>query len=514
LFSGSGSAACFTSLTIFRYGKILIGTCSAFKNAEGELSERVVRIESCWKRTSLQLDFLRHVWDDLDEEHQDIQNEILTILNTKLATSISKIGSVQQQRLRASNTTETTPPKVGMIKRFKYALFLKEYLDKAITDMESWQKLFDPSWFLIMRVSGQHVDNELSRPIKEDKSMKSASGIRDSLKANPQQTVSVFLPENGLDSATFLDIPFSSAKLVQRAHSKSWLILDSVSCDFLQDIDQRRKAVRDLATKLTRADPSKFALLKCAGVVAEKGMDNFQLVFKIPEHISNAQTLRASLMSGNDNHSLSDRFRLATQLATAVCSVHTFGLVHKSIQPENIVVFQDEDSALGSAFLIGFDKVRPEEGRTRLTSDVVWEKNLYRHPQRQGIKLQDPFVMQHDIYSLGVCMLEIGLWTTFVQYTSPTSGPIPSQDYNFGAGMPDTASYPEFVKERLVFLARDLLPRHMGSKYANIVQTCLTCLDKGNEDFGDESEFQDRDGVLIAVRYIEKVSCPVRFREK
>lgn len=54
----------------------------------------------------------------------------------------------------------------------------------------------------------------------------------------------------------------------------------------------------------------------------------------------------------------------------------------------------------------------------------------------------------------------------------------------------------------------------MGSKYANIVQTCLTCLDMGNEDFGDESEFQDRDVVLIAVRYIEKVSCHVSFRGK
>jgi hypothetical protein len=462
----------------------------------------------------LQLEFLGHVWDDLDKEHQDIQKEILTILNTKIATSISKIDSVTQQPLRTSNVTEKTLPQGSRIKRLKYALFLKEYLDKAIVDMESWRKLFDPSWYLIMRVSGQHVDKELSRPIKEDKSMKSASGIRDLLKENPQQTISVFLPENGLDSATFLDMPFSSAKLVQRAHSKSWLILDSVSCDFLQNIDQRKKAVRDLATKLTRADPSKFALLKCAGVVAEKGLDNFQLVFNTPEHMSNAQTLRASLLSGNDHHSLSDRFRLATQLATAVCSVHTFGLVHKSIQPENIVVFQDQDSALGSAFLIGFDKVRPEEGRTRLTSDVAWEKNLYRHPQRQGFKLQDPFVMQHDIYSLGVCMLEIGLWKTFVQYSSLTSGPIPSQDYNFGAEKPDTASYPDFVKERLLSLARDLLPRHMGSKYANIVQTCLTCLDKGNEDFGDESEFQDRDGVLIAVRYIEKVSCPVSFREK
>jgi hypothetical protein len=207
--------------------------------------------------------------------------------------------------------------------------------------------------------------------------------------------------------------------------------------------------------------------------------------------MSDAQTLRASLISGNYNHSLSNRFRLATPLSTAVCSVHTFGLVRKSIQPENIVNFRDQVSVLGSAFLIGFDEIQPEEGRTHLTSDVDWEKDLYRHPQRQGVKLQDPFVMQHDIYSLGVCLLEIGLWTFFVQYTSLTLGPIQSQDYKVGAEMLEPASYPEFVKEQLLSLARDRLRRHIGSKYANIVQTCPTCLDTENEDFGDESEFQD-----------------------
>ena len=62
---------------------------------------------------------------------------------------------------------------------------------------------------------------------------------------------------------------------------------------------------------------------------------------------------------------------------------------------------------------------------------------------------------------------------------------------------------------KLLDLARERLPEKMGSKYSRVVETCLTCLDEGNEDFGDESEFQDGDGILVAVRYIEKVrySC-------
>ena len=64
---------------------------------------------------------------------------------------------------------------------------------------------------------------------------------------------------------------------------------------------------------------------------------------------------------------------------------------------------------------------------------------------------------------------------------------------------------PQKIKDHLVSLARTLLPRQMGSKYARIVETCLTCLDEDNANFGDESEFQDEDDILIAVRYIEKV---------
>lgn len=43
------------------------------------------------------------------------------------------------------------------------------------------------------------------------------------------------------------------------------------------------------------------------------------------------------------------------------------------------------------------------------------------------------------------------------------------------------------------------------NKYSKVVEACLTCLDKDNVDFGDEDEFADGDGVVVGVRYIEKV---------
>jgi hypothetical protein len=48
----------------------------------------------------------------------------------------------------------------------------------------------------------------------------------------------------------------------------------------------------------------------------------------------------------------------------------------------------------------------------------------------------------------------------------------------------------------------------MGTRYSDVVVTCLTCLDTNNVDFGDEVDFEDADGIEVGVRYIEKV-CPL-----
>lgn len=48
------------------------------------------------------------------------------------------------------------------------------------------------------------------------------------------------------------------------------------------------------------------------------------------------------------------------------------------------------------------------------------------------------------------------------------------------------------------------LPLKIGRRFAKIAVTCLTCLD-ANNGFRAESEFLDENGVLVGVRFIEKV---------
>ena len=112
--------------------------------------------------------------------------------------------------------------------------------------------------------------------------------------------------------------------------------------------------------------------------------------------------------------------------------------------------------------------------------------------------------MQHDIYSLGVCLLELGLWQSFVDYDLAEMVPRPSSALGLSLGSPELHN-PYLLKDHLLSIARSALPRRMGTKYAQVVETCLNCLDPDNTDFGDERDFQDADGILVGVRYVEKV---------
>jgi serine/threonine protein kinase len=444
-----------------------------------------------------QLEIFRQIGDQLDESHHIVQTGVLDTLVVKLSFADAKLKGISKSQSLQLGSNSLLGILLPKRERVNFALH-KSSLDEAINDLESWQRLsFNTLWLVATKPQSQHVDKALDRAKESsqgqgNKMIRAAIAVR-----NPLRDIGsarVFLPPKKLASAKTTEIAFSSVKSVQV--DDKWRLMDSVS-------DLSKESVRELAVKLKSADPLTFGLLTCLGAVHDETNNEFSIIFRKPDTMSRPETLRAKIMANKSIHSLSDRFRVATQLARAVSSVHTFDMVHKSIRPENIILFQDLESALGSAFLFGFGSVRRDDEGTRLSGDTDWPKNIYRHPQRQGSRIQDRYIMQHDIYSLGVCLLEIGLWSSFVEYT-PNQSPTRSQTYDLCAESSNEFGHPELVKSRLLSLATKELRRNMGTKYARIVESCLTCLDLDNEDFGEESELQE-DGVNVAVRYIEKV---------
>ncbi len=40
-------------------------------------------------------------------------------------------------------------------------VFVVRVIDKAISELEQWQRIFDPTWFLILRIGDKLIDSEL-----------------------------------------------------------------------------------------------------------------------------------------------------------------------------------------------------------------------------------------------------------------------------------------------------------------------------------------------------------------
>ena len=391
-------------------------------------------IENHWIKMKRQIEFLRSVWDDLDDELQVHQNHVLVVLQGKLQTAISVVDSLYGSGKEASSMKRLMRKK-GDVRRAKYATLVKERLRKAIEDLRDWSSMFDPSWFLMTSIRNPKFDEVLteqssihSGPLSELK------GLRDAVKVDEvsdSMDKSMFISSNDL-SLERMSIRFSSCQVAKDQHQgRKTYITDNMVLHPQADIQGTIKDVRKLARTLSRVDPLTFGLLRCAGVIKHLSpavdtvkppsrvgstaqVESFELIFSAPQGFGAPESLRALLLSPSQEHPLNERFEVAKQLANSVMFVHNAQFVHKNISPETVLLLKNDSATLGMPFLVGFEKFRLADGRTYHIGDSLWQQNLYRHPTRQGLRPIEDYRMQHDIYSLGVCLLEIGMWSSLV----------------------------------------------------------------------------------------------------
>lgn len=154
-----------------------------------------------------------------------------------------------------------------------------------------------------------------------------------------------------------------------------------------------------------------------------------------------------------------------------------------------------QDSALelgmvppgGSVFLTYWRHMR-EHTAARAERSEDWFKDLYRHPSQQG-KATTSLSTGHEVYSLGVCLLEIGLWDALVWTKVNKKGAVsemlarrvkdctkPESKKNLKDLMKEKGG-PEKVRQILVHIATYELPKTMGTGYTNVVLACLECVD-------------------------------------
>ncbi|KAI1170631.1 hypothetical protein F4777DRAFT_105395 [Nemania sp. FL0916] len=502
--------------TCWRAGKFFMEAYESWKSADSELSAHCIAIEHVWIKTKLQIEVINNVMSP-DSEYRKHVDDSARVLSRKLSDAVTAIDDVIKRKPGVEQVT---------VRKAKYIL-LKETIDRAVRDLEEWQRRFDPSWFLILRVaenkevSVQTKLNDAATKVKElagNPKEKNAFDLAKDLldvTSRPEGDSGIFLPDTTFDRRP---IPYSTAVLARRPQrTNKWFVIDSVQCDEQANRDELTGSVRLLASKLRRADPLTFGLLNCQGVMKVTGekSSSFDFILNTPKGKDTFVCLRDALLT-QPTPSLTQRLSIAKELTKSISYMHTFDFVHKNIRPETILLFKDDNTHKNLTFLVGFEGFRSVDGATAQQSDAELHRDVYRHPSRQGRSPAQRYSMGHDIYSLGVCLLEIGLWKSLVAYKTPKEPDLaqsrePLDKWLRGRNLLESALNPShYLPDYFEDLAKTVLPEHAGDRYSDIVMNCLTCLDsKDSESGSGTADIYDADPeqpmIAAGVKFIQDI---------
>jgi hypothetical protein len=383
----------------------LVRKCRDYRNAEDDARELLIAIEHNWMKTEAQLKFLTRIAESLGGEYLGMQARILAELEGKLKKaflSVNQLSAARQKWIEGHDEKAISArlKSIEILSPRNKALYAltKTSLEAIVDDLEKWQARYDPTWMLILRMETAVLNDELSKECQKPQSNQSsfimtAKEMRDAAKLSISETSSahqaVWLDVNSFDrvgpsSNTTHPLLFSLARL---RNSIAQVMVDTMHCNPMADIPRTTKEVCNLARILSKVDPATFGVLKCRGIIKgletvvpyphslAKELPTFTFVFDVSPDLSNPRSLR-SILQQAAAYSLNERFELAQQLTRSILYLHTARFVHKNIRPETIVVFQNAKSEIGAPFLLGFKKVRHEDGQTYGAGDGVWEKNL------------------------------------------------------------------------------------------------------------------------------------------
>lgn len=486
-----------------RYGQSLLLRYHNFKTVQEELKDLIERVEAHWDNLAFEIKYFAGVQEFVDD---DIQLHFEKLVNS-LYSKLQGIG-LQIERI-------STREKKFFTRKTTLLGLLKKSLEDATLELSQCNTLLQPLLFLLSRMSDSQIDQKID--IDTNKAISAVHNLRQALKPSTPSTPRTPAPFLVFDDDFRYNrrmVQHTTIMMKQLPAEGCEVIIDTIPC-LGPAAGNIARDVRDLARVLGEVEPMTFGIPSCRGLVKVKGangkLSKLEMVFDVPKELENPRSLRTLLISlnlGHGRHPINARIQLAKRLARTVFFVHSADFVHKNFRPETIILFDHRDRyddhrlarEIGFPFLVGFQKIRLANGHTGYFGDTAWEQNIYRHPSRQGEFPEQAYSMQHDIYSLGVCLLEIALWKSFVRWDAYGMKVLKSPESE--QVFKDTKT-PFEVKERLVEMAREMIPTRLGNRYAEVTIACLKCLD---EDGGDDGEFLVEENVSVGASYIEKVN--------
>jgi hypothetical protein len=252
------------------------------------------------------------------------------------------------------------------------------------------------------------------------------------------------------------------------------------SPDEITDMEAR---ITLLADVLEAQKPESFRCLQLHEWKHEKYSRRFVYHFRIPNNYKNKSITLYEAITTLNRHSrptLEERLTMAHHIAKAVEQWHRVDWVHQSISSHNIIFLKPESGDSNNRWdfdaplLHGFDFARPNAKPSigRYVENI--RLDVYRHPDRQG-EVRNGHKKEHDLYSLGVVLLEIGLWrSSRGMVEQHHAKDLQKMRESAVTKVEATKVAKEDMVKWLTDAVRNSLAHYVGSDYQDAVRTCLT----------------------------------------
>ena len=246
------------------------------------------------------------------------------------------------------------------------------------------------------------------------------------------------------------------------------------------ELRTRLELLTDILRKVQGApEEERFRVLPCIGFFQDHNSSTCGLIYEYPSpnSLERSITLQSALKKSKDQPelqpSLEMRFELANILASSVLQFHKVSWLQKSINSFNVAFFHARSETwsehLDSPVFLGYSYSRSRDTRTFTEGpDQNKEHSEYQHPhyREKGFRYR----AEYDYYSLGLLLLEIGVWEPF-------------EDWKLSS---------QRGKSLLDKILEEVVPRlrvSMGSRYQFIVERCLRGEFDGDGASSDEAQY-------------------------
>lgn len=233
--------------------------------------------------------------------------------------------------------------------------------------------------------------------------------------------------------------------------------------------------------------PPQLKILNCLGFIEKLTgrRRGYGFLYAFPSVENERLTSLLSLMKQDEKERkmsrhplLGQKFNLAATLVTCVHEIHAVGWVHENINSHNVVFFNSlagphppSHATVDNAYIVDFRRSRPDSNVWYTMGPSEEDDHIdYRHPdyERGG-----RFHRVYDYYSIGIVLLEIGLWKPLSNITEKMRTDTPTE-----------------MRSKLI---QGYVPRLgflMGPIYRDVVLACLRG-DFQVSDAADSSDTED-----------------------